>query len=149
MRRGNFNNTGNWNFQPMQNGGFSPNYQQNQNMNAARGQAMQQFGRKKSGAKSGVTKSGKMYVNGWKVMQGQGIVSVIAGPTKDTDQHTSKTGRIWENWCAKITKPFSKPELVSCLYDTMTGKVIIGDLGLVLNPKAPNGGYFGKFGGKK
>ncbi|SJZ94765.1 hypothetical protein, partial [Sediminibacterium ginsengisoli] len=105
--------------------------------------------RKRSGCTSGVSgDSRKPWVRGWKASR-QGFVTIICGPNKGTNVHESRTGRNWENWTATVQVGMAAPYLVSCLYDQSTGKVSIEKLGLVLNPKAPNGGYCGRFGQPK
>lgn len=104
---------------------------------------------KKSGAKSGVahvrtTGEAKHWVSGWQVRNRQ-LTSIMCGPYKDTRESKSKSGRIWHNWIAKIKPAAGAPYIQPCLYDAMTGKVIIRSLGMVINPKAPNGGYCGTY----
>lgn len=103
--------------------------------------------KKHSGCSSGLTKKDQtLYVRGWKFDKRNGLRSFIAGPNKNTSDHKSKTsGRVWQNWTCKITEASGQSFLTSCLYDTTTGKVIINDLGFVMNPKARNGGYVGTF----
>lgn len=139
------NNNNNLNYG---NSSYGNNYRNNNNYSNKQ-QSNNNVPKKHSGAKSGMTKTGKMYVQGWNVSKSNGMVSIIAGPTKNTDTHKSKSGRTWCNWMAKVTPKMAVPFLVSCLYDESTGKVIINDLGIVMNPKAPHGGYCGKFGGKR
>lgn len=133
----NFNNESSWNFR---NGGKGYYPQQRQVV-------------KHSGCTSGITKNtNKPYVRGWKYDKRNGLRSFIAGPYESknstTNEHKSKTGRIWENWCVKITLSDGQTILKSALYDQMTGKVIIKELGYVMNPKGGKGGYVGTFTNK-
>lgn len=136
----NFNPNQNWNFQPINNGFSRAPYRQNQ--------GSQRQKRKRSGATAGTTKTGKPYVRGWKATK-MGVVSIIAGPyvaenSQTRDLKPSKTGRIWQNWAAKVSAPFQPPVIVGALYDTSNGKVRIPSMGIVISPRANNGGYMGK-----
>lgn len=86
----------------------------------------------------------KPYVRGWKFDKRFGLRNFIAGPNKKTKRSTSKNGREWENWTAKM-QTGEGVKLFNCLYDCFNKKVIIGDLGFVMNPKAANGGYVGPY----
>lgn len=106
--------------------------------------------KKHSGAKSGVNSKGsakgKQNITGWNYSRNGGLLTFIATSYKDTDKHKSKSGRVWENWMVSWFNKTTKAKgVVSGLYDTTTGKLIINDWGWVVNPKAPNGGYSGKF----
>ena len=48
----------------------------------------------------------------------------------------------------KVQPKMAKAFITSGLMDQATGAVTINELGLIMNPKAANGGYCGKFGGK-
>lgn len=127
----NYNNRRNWN---------SNNYNNNNYANNRPS--------KKSGAKFGTDKHGNPYVRGWNASKQNGLVAFIAAPNKNTRVHTSKSGREWENWTIKVSPKMGKPYLVNCLFDVMTKKVIVKEMGIVLNPNAPNGGYCGRFSRK-
>ena len=102
-------------------------------------------GPKRSGCKSGTgPKFGKPYLSGWRLRYGV-MVGILAFPYEGTQTHDGQNHQ-WENWVAKVTKD-GVPEqgVVPCLYDVTTGKVIIKSMGIVMNPKAPNGGYCGTF----
>lgn len=103
---------------------------------------------KKSGCTQGQDKNGKPYTRGWmRVPGGQGIMSLYAAPYEKSHIVTSRTNRQWENVCVKVSLPAGAGAdyLVSGMRDIQTGLVTIKDKGLVMNPKAPNGGYCGKF----
>ena len=104
---------------------------------------------KKSGAKSGAyrTKDGEMvqWVSGYKRSRNQPFLTIICSPYKDTNTSESKNGLKYQNWIAKIKSGYAEPYIRPCLYHMATGKVVIDDLSLVINPKAPNGGYCGTF----
>lgn len=103
--------------------------------------------KKKSGCKMGFAKGDpkRPYIRGWKADKTHGLRAFIAGPAKNTKVHISKTsGREWENWTVKVTTPHGI-ELFNCLYDVRDKKVLIKDLGLVMNPKGGVGGYVGPY----
>lgn len=103
--------------------------------------------RKKSGSKSGIGKNGKPYVTGWNASRQYGLVTFLCVPYSGTGVHESRRGVKWENWMCKVSPKYGKPYLTSCLYDGQ--KCIVSDLGIVINPRANNGGYCGRFGNKK
>ena len=101
--------------------------------------------KKHSGCKRGVSKKdGSPYTQGWNYSRAHGLVSFLAVCTKGTHETTSATGRKWLNVMVKVQKKFQNDVLFSGLMDALTGKVIINDQNLVMNPSAPNGGYCGK-----
>ena len=105
---------------------------------------------KHSGAKSGIDKKGGRYTNGWMTNKRVGMVSFFCAPTKNTTAVMSKTGNSWLT-CIAVKVQFRdlmKEELHWGLMHEASGKVIIQSLGLVVNPKAPNGGFSGKYGKK-
>ena len=103
------------------------------------------FQKKHSGCKTGITRTdGSPFTQGWNYSRAHGLVSFLAVVTKKTHTVTSKTGRQWLNVMVKVQKKLQKDVLFSGLMDVQTGKVIISDQNIVMNPKAPNGGYCGK-----
>lgn len=122
------------------------NYNNNYNNNHGGGYNKQTY-KKRSGAKSGIDKHGRPYVNGWNANGRGEMISIIAAPYSSTRRHVGEQrGNSWENWCAKVQIGKHKPELHSCLYEVSTGRVIIKDLGFVMNPKT---NYTGTFTRKK
>jgi len=121
-------------------------YRQNNNQN--RGYQNNQPQKKHSGCKE-VYKDGVFaYMNGWNYSKQRGLISFLAIKSKNSGEvHTSKSGKRWVQLFVRI---FNKRTLqtVKCsgLYDLDTHKLILNEQGMVANPKAPNGGYFGKFG---
>lgn len=103
--------------------------------------------KKHSGCKySTARESGKPIVYGWNYSKQRGLISFIASPYKGTKDHTSKSGKVWQNWVVKITNKRTLQEtLTSGLFDKQTRKLILKQQGMVANPNARNGGYFGKF----
>ncbi|WP_162903357.1 hypothetical protein [Taibaiella koreensis] len=119
-------------------GGYNQQYEQRQQ-------------KKRSGAKFGYSKGDntRPYVRGWRATRRYGLITYICGPNKGTHVTTSGSGRDWENWTCKITFGDGNSRLCSCLYDRTSQKVVISELGIVINPKAANGGYCGRFGKKR
>ncbi len=77
---------------------------------------------KKSGASYGFAKGdhARPYVRGWKASKREGITTYMCSPyeskTSSTKQHTSKTGRVWENWACKVQPQNGQSCFVSCLF---------------------------------
>lgn len=101
---------------------------------------------KSTGCKAGNGRdSGKPWVSGWNKQKNR-FVSILAFPYEGTSVHTTDKGDEYENWVAKVkVDDVPQPGVTPCLYQRSTGKVILKDFGYVMNPKAPNGGYCGKF----
>lgn len=118
---------------------YRDNYSRNSN---------QREQKKHSGAKFGNDKNGKPYVSGWNYSRRNGLVSFLAVPYNGTSEHQSKSGKTWLNVMVKVNPSMSKPFITSGLMDMASKKVIINELGIVMNPNAPRGGYCGKFGSK-
>ena len=93
-------------------------------------------------AKSGERKAACMF--GWNYSrQRGGLVKFVAGPAKDTTVN-NKSGKDLSKWVAKITWPDGRSETKTAFLNRDTKKLTIPDMGMVANPLAPNGGYFGK-----
>lgn len=103
--------------------------------------------KKRSGCTAGMDKNGNPYVRGWKATR-QGVISLFAFPYKGTAKHESKNGREWHNWCCKVRVGYGPEQIMTCLYDPMTRKVTIEQMGFVMNPKGGPGGYTGSFTNK-
>lgn len=101
--------------------------------------------KKHSGAKTGQDKNSNPYVRGWKFDKFNGLRSFYCTPYTKTKRVTSGNGRTWENWLCKVTKADGSTALHSCMCELSTMKVTINDLSFVINPKASNGGYTGKY----
>lgn len=103
--------------------------------------------KKHSGCSAGLSNNADKtpYVQGWKVDKENGLRKFFAFPYKGTKQYTSETGKVWENWIVEITPKDGRKWITTCLYDVQTRKVIINDLGFVMNPKGGKGGYVGTF----
>ncbi|PZP44044.1 MAG: hypothetical protein DI598_14965 [Pseudopedobacter saltans] len=104
--------------------------------------------RKKSGARYSNDKNGNPCVTGWNASRSNGLVSFLCVPYRGTKTHET-SGKPWQNWMVKVQPKMGKQFIVSGLFSPQTKKVIISELGLVLNPNIPNGGYCGRFGGNR
>lgn len=111
--------------------------------------------KKKSGAgfKLAVTKNGeqKPCTWGWKANKYTGLTKFFCAPCKHTKSVISGTGRTWLCGVAcTITNSMSGTSTFHFgMMDLSTGKVIIDKLGIVINPKANNGGVVATIGGGK
>ncbi len=101
--------------------------------------------KKHSGAKIVFGKNGQKYISAWNYSGRHGLLSFFVSDYKKTRVHKSKTGKEWANVMVKVSGEKQKPYIVSGLLDMATDRVIINELGMVINPKAPNGGYCGTF----
>ena len=124
--------------------------QRNQNQNNYNnGNRSQGSGKKKSGAKFGMQKndSGLPYVHGWMVRARTGMITFTCIPYKGTDVHTSQSGNKWHNWMVKVKYVDQiREDTFSCLYNPSNHTCHIKDLGLIVSPKSPNGGWVGNPG---
>lgn len=108
------------------------------------------YGSRKSGAtstkyvpKSGSNKGLDQYVtNGWMVSNKQ-FIQISCVTTKNTQ--LSEKGWYGNVACTVTNKTAMTESLFWGTMQKSTGKVVINDLNLVLNPKAPNGGYTGTY----
>lgn len=94
---------------------------------------------KHSGCTAGTGKTGKPYIQGWRLVYGQ-MCKMIASPAKEFKTKSENSDR----WIVNLVCGINKA-VYNGFYNVETKKLTIPDLGLVANPKAPNGGYFGKF----
>lgn len=96
----------------------------------------------KDGPNKGKTMFGTL---GWKYRKGQGL-------TKYKANMTSKSAVGDNGWCGSVAvELISATGQKSFYWGTMhvaTGKVVINDLGEVMNPKGGKGGYVGSFSSK-
>jgi hypothetical protein len=101
--------------------------------------------KKRSGSKFMTDKSGNPCITGWNYSRSRGLISIIAGPYKGTKEVKSKSGKTWQNWFCKILfKDTGEIKKFSGLFNVGNSKLYIQELNMICNPKAPNGGYFGK-----
>lgn len=103
--------------------------------------------KKKSGCRIRASKYDKnhYFMSGWKYSKAAGgIIGFSAAPYSKTKTSTSETGKEWSNYLVKLQMPDMTTKLVSGLFDHSNHKLYIKELNLIANPKANNGGYFGK-----
>lgn len=105
--------------------------------------------KKRSGAKFGTDKNGNAYVSGWKYDKTNGLRKFFASPYSGTKETKSQSGKVWCNWFVQITLPSGEVIRTSGLMDKSTNKVIIPQLGFVMNPRGGAGGYTGPYYYKK
>lgn len=133
----NYRTNGGGNYGQKRNGNYNNNYQQKP--------------KKHSGAKhtkyfptTGVNKGFEQnIVNAWKLSKNKELIKVTAVTT-------SKSKESEKGWFGSVAVTFVNTVTGAKFFywGTMqksTGKVIVQDLALVINPKAPNGGYCGTF----
>lgn len=120
-------------------GGYSRPYN-----NAYPAQQAQQRPKKHSGCSIKQNEDGTYCVSGWKLADGC-MVKLYARPYKGTKVITSKSGKRWANLFVTLTNTNTLVKTnMSGLLNLDNKKLYIAELNLVANPKAPNGGYFGK-----
>ncbi len=128
-----------------QNGGTFNNQGQGGNFN---GYGNNQGGKppKKSGCKTGMMSDGKRrWVSGWKGF-GRDHVSFIANPGKNGGECKGENGDRWVSMIADFHDSTGRTWTENCLWDLDKKRLKFTGAGMVANPNAPNGGYFGKGG---
>lgn len=93
-------------------------------------------------------KDGSPVTTGWNYSKRFGLVTFLCVTTSKSVESESKTGNQYVSVMVKVSKPMSPAETTNGLMNVRTGQVTIDSMNLVINPKAPNGGYCGKYGGK-
>jgi len=102
--------------------------------------------KKHSGATKGTDKNGKQYYRGWNFSKRRGMLTVFVTSFKSSGEHTAANGNVYTNLMAKVKYNDSGVEkIMGALLSHKSGRVIIPELGMVLNADAPNKGYFGSF----
>lgn len=90
----------------------------------------------------------KPYTQGWKASKRIGLISIMCVPTAKSKVVESKRGKTWISSiaCTVTNKQAMTRQLHWGLMEKSTGKVIIKDLGIVLNPKGGKGGVVAEIG---
>lgn len=102
--------------------------------------------KKHSGAKAKSDKNGNPCIVAWNYSRSRGMLSIFIAPYKNTAKHTSKAGKVYYNWIAKIfNKKTMQTSIIPCLVNEQCDKAVIQEIGFVVNCRASNGGYAGKF----
>lgn len=107
--------------------------------------------KKKSGCKVSVGKEGKykgfQFVTGWNKSKQRGFIKAFVYPYHGTTETKGKAnGNVHQTLMVKIEfANGNQPLNIPCIRNLTTGKVTFDAFGttMVMNPKAPNGGYFG------
>lgn len=104
-------------------------------------------GKKRSGAKYiHTSKNGNPCITAWNASKSRGLLSILVAPYKGTKVVHSKSGREWHVWMASVIfKKTGQKSLSPVLVDAAKHSCTIKELGLTINPGAPNGGYCGTF----
>lgn len=102
--------------------------------------------KKHSGCKHVENAKGE-FLSAWNYSKGRGMLKAFVFPYHGTGTlNKSQKGNEYISMMCKVTYQNSGIEkLIPVQMNIHTKKVTLSDLGMVLNPKAPNGGYFGKF----
>jgi len=105
--------------------------------------------KKRSGAKLKIARNGKPVVVAWKATK-QGMLSILVAPTKYSKSVTSKSGRQWVSGCSVSIRnnKLMSTSLHWGLMEKSTGKTIVKDLGIVINPHGGLGGVVAQIGKK-
>lgn len=132
------------------NGGYNQgNNQYNGNNNNYDRSNRNQSQKKHSGSKTGLMKNGEgRYTTGWNKSRQNGFVTFLCVPTSKSVKSESQTGNKYISVMIKVRKHMTPEITTNGLMNLATGQVTIDSMGLVLNPKAPNGGYCGRYGKK-
>lgn len=149
------------------NGGSSNNNNSSSNSNTGYQKRTKEYDPKtyvkKSGCKTGrysnkeyankstgqiVPSESKPYTQGWKASKRFGLISFMCVPTSNSKSVTSESGKVWITSiaCTVTNKQAMTRQLYWGLMEKTTGKVIIQDLGIVLNPKGGKGGVVAEIG---
>lgn len=106
---------------------------------------------KKSGCVTGFDKNKKVFTRGWKATKTNGLTSFFCSSTKYSKEVVSEATKT--PWLTGISvKVSNRKNFTESLHwgimNIQNGKVICKELGIVLNPKAPNGGVVAYIGTK-
>jgi hypothetical protein len=105
--------------------------------------------KKHSGAKfKSSDKNGNPCTTGWNKSRFAGFVTFLCVVTSKSVKSESDRGNKYISVMVKVRKQMSPEETTNGLMNTATGQVTIQSMGVVINPKAPNGGYCGRYGKK-
>lgn len=117
---------------------------QNSRYNNMRSYRGAQQPRKRSGARITFKDETTPIISAWKKDR-FGFHVLYARPYSKTKRTKSKSEKRWLNLFVTITNRSTMQETkCSGMFDLDRQRLYISDLNLIVNPKAPNGGYFGK-----
>lgn len=100
--------------------------------------------KKHSGCRQKIGSNGKNVIFGWNYSRRFGLVKFVATMKNDKNLCVNKSGEQLEIYVVSLDVPMQKKQLLTGFLNTNDGKLRIPDLNMTANPKAPNGGYFGK-----
>lgn len=121
-------------------------YYQRQRSYPKRNNYVERAPKKRSGAKQGLTKKGKIYVNAWNVSKSRGFITVEAFENKKSTRSVSKSGTNYKFITMMFEVFYHKTGnkvLEVANFNMTTGKVHLKKLNMTISTKAPNGGFFG------
>lgn len=103
--------------------------------------------RKHSGAKFiSSDKHGNPCTTGWNKSKHAGFVTFLCVVTKSSVESESQNGNKYISVMVKVRHQMMPDQITNGLMNVRTGQVVVQTMGIVINPKAPNGGYCGRFG---
>lgn len=107
--------------------------------------------KKRSGCRMKYIDKDKPFVWAWRVSRRYGFISAKANPyKKQNGDLVSKSGRNYIAMCVEyVVKDEGVVNVHTGYFDIGSSKLWIPKLGLVMNPHAANGGYFGRSGRPK
>lgn len=105
--------------------------------------------KKHTGAKLTLGKDREEYISAWNFQKRRGMLTAFIAPYYATgDIHVDKKTESNEYivmMCKLHYKDSGIEKHFPVLMNIKTHKVVLKDLGMVINPNAKNGGYFGSF----
>lgn len=104
--------------------------------------------KKRTGCKLHVSENGNPCLSAFRITKRWGLISYFCTPFRPngkTKVSVSKTGIEHETWTIEVKMESGQKTLYFGFYNTQTKKLTCKDLGLVMNPKAKNGGYCGTY----
>lgn len=102
--------------------------------------------KKHSGCRMKMSKDGtRVVVYGWKYNRKVGMISVVGIENKNSNTKNDR----WYKMTFNLTnKNSGQTQTVPGLWDKQRNRAVLGTIGWVCSPNAPNGGYIGQGGYK-
>lgn len=104
----------------------------------------QRTAKKHSGCRSKTGSNGKNVIYGWNYSRRFGLVTFVSTMKNDKNVCVNKNGEELHIYVVSVTVPMQPKRTVTGFFNPNDGKLRIPDLGMTANPKAPNGGYWGR-----
>jgi hypothetical protein len=114
------------------------------NNNTSRNNNNQRPQKKHSGCRSKMGSNGKNVIFGWNYSRRHGLVSFVATMKNEKNLCVNKNGEELHIYVVTVTKAMQAKQTVTGFFNPNDGKLRIPDLGMTANPKANNGGYWGR-----